>query len=544
MLMSQIVVKVGLDMRRVFWIVLIITLTGVFTASAQQKNFEYRGKIDDKTPKMRYEVYIGAGEGLVAIATATSSDLDTQLFVYDGENEILAYNDDRDDDTYDSEVAFISDVSATYFVEITAYGDTTGDYLLIINIMPSADIQDNSRLTLSGEMLHYDTEHFRIHYTLIGKDRVTEEYVKLVAQAMEEVYLAQIVGMGWRMPPADRTRGGDGRYDVYLVDLVNDYDGGILGFARPENFGRLSGNQTRNTSSSFLALDNNYELEDEPVPLSLMRATAAHEFHHAVQFGYDDDEPMFWYYEATSTWLEAITFPKEEDATRYVKYVFEYPEICFGAQDDADITGLLMYGTWMFLQSLADRHGYETVRELWENIAVYDGWEALIQTLAQHDDTLIQAVARYHLQNIVRDYKYIVAFKDETVWLDSRINRMGTWSHVGQGVQELGANYIELALPNGIYDIALQNASHSDLYLWVMGVRGQAADVYDMGKSGTLLIKDYDHVYLMVMSNRYDDDVSRCDYATYQISVSTGTRAPQTPTYQQFAEYFIPLKER
>lgn len=530
-------------MRRIIGIILIMVMLGTFPTFAQSKKMEYRGTLDDETPSVRYSVVLRAGEGFVAVAKGMSHDLDTQLFVYDDEDDIVMYNDDRDRGTYDSEVAYISEVDATYFVEIVPYGDTRGDYLLTIHIMPADEVQDNSRVSLSGERLYYDTAHFRIHYTLVGKDAVTEEYVKLVANTMEEIYQLQVVEMNWRVPPRDRARGGDERYDVYLMDLVNDWDGGVLGFARPENFARLRGHQAPSTSASFLALDNDYQLEDE-IPLPLMRSTAAHEFHHAIQFGYDDNEPMGWYYEATATWMEIVTLPKEQDATRYVEYVYDYPEICFGAQDDADPTGLLMYGTWMFLQSLADRHGYRIINRLWENIALYDGWEALITTLDEYQDSLIRAISYYHLQNIVRDYKHVDLFKGRTVWLDSRITRTGVWTHSGYGVQELGANYIQLDLSNGIYDIALRNPDQSDLYLWVMGVRGDVADVYDVGKAGTLLIKDYDYVYVMIMNTHYDDDVSECDYAVYDIAINTGTRSPLAPAYRQFAHHFVPLVER
>ena len=529
-------------MRRSVWIIIIVFVVGVFPALAESGKVEHRGKIDDKTPSIRYPVKLELGEGFVAIAQAINGDLDTQLFVYDAQDEIIAHNDDRANGDYDSEVAFIADMPDTYFVEITSYEETTGDYLLTIDVQPAENIQDNSRVALSDTALFYDTANFRVHYTLGGADFVTEEYVKLVAEAMEEVYQLQVVGMGWNMPPLDRARGGDGRYDVYLSDLINDIDGGqgILGFARPENFERYRGNQAHNTSPSFLVLDNNYELDGE-TPIPLMRSTAAHEFNHAIQFGYDDNEYHFWYYEATSTWMEAVTFPSAQDATRYVDYVYDYPEICFGAQGYSDPTGLLMYGTWMFMQSLADNYGYDVVRQLWENIAVYDGWEPLIQTLAGYDDTLVDAISRYHMQNIVRDYKYTPIFKDKTVWLDSEITGIGEWVHEGSGVQELAANYIELALPNGIYDISIENASDSELSLWVMGVRGDIADVYELGKSGTIVIKNYDRVYAMVMNTRYDDDLESCDYATYELAVTTGTRAPLTPIYQQFAEFFIPL---
>lgn len=531
-----------LFMRR-FGMILIILWVGAMPALAESGITEYRGKIDEKTSSMRYPVKLELGEGFVAIAEATSGDLDTQLFVYNAQDDILAHNDDRDEGDYNSEVAFIADSSDTYFLEITSYEETMGDYYLTVDIMPADDVQDNSRIGFSGVVTFYDTTNFRIHYTLGGADFVTEEYVKLVAEAMEEVYQLQVLGMGWNMPPVDSARGGDGRYDVYLVDLVNDVDGGILGFARPENFERARGNAILNTSASFLALDNNYELEDE-TPIPLMRSTAAHEFHHAIQFGYDDNEPHFWYYEATSTWMEAVTFPSAQDATRYVEYAFDYPEICFGAQDSADPTGLLMYSTWMFMQSMADNYGYDSIRQLWENIGLYDGWEPLIQTILAYNDTLTNAIARYHLQNVVRDYKYTPIFKDETVWLDSTISALGLWSHSGSGVQELAANYIELTLPNGIYDISLENATQSELQLWALGVRDDVADIYDLGKGGTFVIKNYDNVYVMVMNNHYDDDLSSCDYSTYQVNVAAGTSQPLTPVYQHFAEYFIPLVGR
>jgi len=530
-------------MHRWVWIGIIGLMIGVFPAWAESGTFEYSGKIDDKIPSVRYPIHLELGEGLVATAETTDGDLDTQLYVYDANDEIVAHNDDISQNNYNSEVAFIADSADTYYVEITSYEQTAGGYFLTIDVKLAGEIQDNSRIAFSDVPLFYDTANFRVHYTLGGADFVTQDYVKLVADSMEEIYQLQVLDMGWEMPPSDRARGGDGRYDVYLVDLVNDSDGGILGFARPENFERFRGRSIANTSTSFLALDNNYQLEDE-TPLPLMRSTAAHEFHHAIQFGYDDNEPHFWYYEATATWMEAVTFPSAQDATRYVEYVFEYPEICFGAQDYADPTGLLMYGTWMFMQSLADNYGYDVVRQLWENIALYDGWEPLIQTLAQHDDTLINALARYHLQNIVRDYKYTVVFKDETVWLDSQITDIGVWSHKGSGIQEMAANYIELSLPDGIYDLSLENISDGELSLWVMGIRGDVADVYEVGKSGTVAIKDYDHVYAMVMNTRYDEDLSDCQYATYQIGVNLAIRPPSAPAYQQLADFFTPLISR
>ena len=98
-----------------------------------------------------------------------------------------------------------------------------------------------------------------------------------------------------------------------------------------------------------------------------MHATAAHEFHHAIEYGYDPDEPMEWYSEATATWMETVTYPDFQAATGYVETLFDYPELCLGVQGDGDPTdGDQKYGEWLFLQSLVDAHDPQLVTHLWE----------------------------------------------------------------------------------------------------------------------------------------------------------------------------------
>ena len=109
-------------------------------------------------------------------------------------------------------------------------------------------------------------------------------------------------------------------------------------------------------------------------PTTVMRSTAYHEFHHAIQFGYDGAESHTWLAEATSTWMETMAAGKDQDATGYVSTAYQYPELCFGttAQDDS-----IMYGEWPFMQMLTDDFGPNAVKELWQQIATYDGFDAL-----------------------------------------------------------------------------------------------------------------------------------------------------------------------
>ena len=163
-------------------------------------------------------------------------------------------------------------------------------------------------------------------------------------------------------------------------------------------------------AASHIVLDNDFsqgEIDPGDDGVALMHATAAHEFHHAIEFGYDAGEPMQWYSEATATWMETVTYPDFQAATGYVETLFDYPELCLGVQGDADPTdGDQKYGEWLFLQSLVDAHDPQLVTHLWEQIGVADDWVPLDNVLTVYGDTRVDAVRRFRLQNLVRDYAW------------------------------------------------------------------------------------------------------------------------------------------
>jgi hypothetical protein len=88
-----------------------------------------------------------------------------------------------------------------------------------------------------------------------------------------------------------------------------------VGHATPELPGRDNPNTAVDEQAampSHIVLDKDFgqgEIEPGADGVALMRATAAHEFHHAIQFGYDSGEPMQWYGEAASAWMETVTPP-------------------------------------------------------------------------------------------------------------------------------------------------------------------------------------------------------------------------------------------
>lgn len=506
---------------------------------------QHTGYMGDDVADYHHEMRLQAGQAVIISAEATSGNLDTYLIVRDSAGVTVAENDDRDFGDLDAEIIFIVQETDTYTIIVTNISGTSGQYRLTVTATSVEEAQAISRVRLSGPVRTIDTPHFRIHYTLEGEDATTEAFALKVAETMEEVYMIQVGQLGWPPPPPDRGMGGDDRYDVYLANILDGIEGHDLGYASPElpygdNPNNPAAVQTY-AAPSYIVLDNAYsdpDVLDGRAPVALMRATAAHEFHHAIQFGYDISDLHTWYYEATSTWMETITFPLDQDATGYVELVLTYPEVCLGAEDEADPGGgLMMYGEWLFIQSLADAYGDDAPKRLWERIAEVEGWEALELMLADHGDTIFDAVARYRVQNLVRDYAFTPHFAEHTVWLEAVIDGVGNWTYTGEGIQELAANYFELALPPGSYHVQLRDDS-GYLRVWAVGIRGDLASAMPLGKAGTVSTVGYDDVYLIVMSTEYDDELWDCTYRSYSIDVSPGTGAGAPVAFQMNASQF------
>ena len=119
--------------------------------------------------------------------------------------------------------------------------------------------------------------------------------------------------MGFRPPPRDGRHGGDGRFDVYLKELGSQ---GLYGYCAPEY--RVPG--LRQVASGYCVLDDDFARKQYGAnPMVSLRVTAAHEFFHAIQFGYDFREDP-WLLESTATWMEERVADGADDNRRYLPY--------------------------------------------------------------------------------------------------------------------------------------------------------------------------------------------------------------------------------
>ncbi len=501
----------------------------------------YEGSLGPFNPTNRYDIPLAAGEEVLIVAEAEDGNLDPLLTLYDAADNVLLINDDYGEDNYDAGISFTASEAGVYVVEVGRPDLSVGAYRL--HVYRGDDIYDLPRMALSGDIEIYDTPHFRIHYTQSGSDAAELPFVKSVADTMERLWVFQVEQLGWPAPPSDGSLGGDGRYDVYLRDLL-DADGfGLSGYISPRTIVGDNPNtpiQEQNSTTSFMVLDNDYiEVSQRATsPREAMVSTASHEFHHSIQSGYDGLEPHLWYWEATATWMELQTLPKTGDALIRADSNFEYPEICFGGElYPGDV--YLVYGEWLFIQSLVDAHGEGIIYELWDDVAQYDGFDALEQTLARYDETILDALQRYRIRNLIRDYGQSPFFS-ATVWLEGTIDEVGEWPAAADGVQELGANYYEFSPQPGIYDVRL---NRQNLALWYVGMRDGKADAFALERGGTVDTRPYDVGYLIAFNTDYRNNLDICSFQDYTVNVTASELTAPTPTLAEMdAANFIRLR--
>ena len=201
---------------------------------------------------------------------------------------------------------------------------------------------------------------FKIHYTMTGVDAVPNPaWVQTVAQTFENVAVSY-TSLQWQLAPT----AGNGPYDVYLRDLA------------PEGFyGVTNSGQSTSTAShpyaftSWMELDNNFTdsiyKPDTYSSLQSLQITAAHEYHHAIQYGYNYYFDV-WYAEATSTWMEDELYDSVNQLYSYTTNWFTQSTSSLDIGANVDSGG--GYGRWIFNRYLTEKHGSATVRSVWENL--------------------------------------------------------------------------------------------------------------------------------------------------------------------------------
>ena len=222
-----------------------------------------------------------------------------------------------------------------------------------------------------------DSEYFRFHYSTSGphavdtkdiNNNLRPDYVEEVIKVFDYVADKLHNEMGYTRPPSvgyyssTRDKGGSNHYDIYIRSIPSKY----YGYVQPEEYSQGNGDNERselrnekNAFTSYMAIRNNYK-KFSLSELENIKVTAAHEYFHAIQFGYDGWEKP-WLLEASAIWMEEEIYDEINDCYQYMKDWFKYPH------KSLDESGFHWYGSFIFFEYI-EQHmgGSDTIRKIME----------------------------------------------------------------------------------------------------------------------------------------------------------------------------------
>jgi hypothetical protein len=217
---------------------------------------------------------------------------------------------------------------------------------------------------VGDDVLTWDTERFRFHYTVAGTHSVpvadgdgsgVPDHVEALGVIYEDA-LAFYVGAGYRAPVSDvdlPDNGGDGRFDVYLVDFGFSADGAYRSDACDGDI-----------CAGHMVQENDFRGYSYPSVRVANLTVGSHELFHAVQAAYDADQGSVLS-EGTAVWASEQFEPS----------LFDLENFSGGYLDDAEtpldtVSGTpvdpFSYGSGVFFEFLGERYGDDVIKGLWE----------------------------------------------------------------------------------------------------------------------------------------------------------------------------------
>jgi hypothetical protein len=243
---------------------------------------------------------------------------------------------------------------------------------------------------------------FKIHYTVAGVHSVptddldasgVPDFVEETAIAFEESFDAEVTDLGYRPAPGDNNIDGP-EYDVYIQSLGSQ----AYGFTQGES--QISGTP-QNDYTSYIVIDNDFNDNHATTGADGARVTAAHEYFHAIQFGYrlfaNTEEPF--YYELCSTWMEDVVYDDINDYYAYLPSFFNLTDIPFNRFHSRSY-GQAVWNHFL-VKSLNDA---DLIRRSWEimesgRLAMDEDGGAIEQSLAENGGSFKNAFAEFALWN-------------------------------------------------------------------------------------------------------------------------------------------------
>lgn len=315
--------------------------------------------------------------------------------------------------------------------------------------------------------------HFYIEYNTIEGGLTLGDYVA----SLETTWVTEIDGFGWAAPPVLPTNPPPGNLYNVLIAKLNP---SLYGFT--SNSGDHAGmvGDNPNTAwndvdayASCLVLNSDYSGLGGQAGLD---ATTAHEFNHAIQYGYGalngTNAPDIVLVEGSTTWMEDEVFDYANDNYNYLWPDFT---LCMGQYPSSASP----YSYWITFRGMVERYGpgvvggsEQVMQDFWEETSknTGDNLTALNTALTTRGTTLADA---YHAYAVAVKFNkacgggYVYPYcleegpayvaKKGATTVHGSIGAIGG-SYTGNLVDNYTLNWVSLPT-GGPYAVTLQNTS-------------------------------------------------------------------------------------
>ena len=169
--------------------------------------------------------------------------------------------------------------------------------------------------------------------------------------AFETAWRVEVVQMGFRAPRSDGSSADHGPNDLLDVYLADVGASGLTGYVATDDPHADDDTYQYRDYSAYIVVDDDFSVAQlgSSGGLGGLRATAAHEFFHAVQYAYDSSEDA-WLTEGTAVWMEDVVADDVDANRRWLRSsALVHPWVPIDSS-----RGLNEYGAWIFWRFLTE----------------------------------------------------------------------------------------------------------------------------------------------------------------------------------------------
>ncbi|MFT3843092.1 MAG: hypothetical protein QM723_39250 [Myxococcaceae bacterium] len=253
---------------------------------------------------------------------------------------------------------------------------------------------------------------FKVHFTRSGKDAVlagdaddsgVPDFVEQVAVVYDDVDRFY-GGMGYRHPLSDQGQtdnGGDGRFDIYLVDFATNADGAF-------EIDNCVG--AGNTCYGYVSQENDFAGYPYPTPVIGTITLGSHEYFHAIQSAYDESQGVV-IQEGTAVLGEEQYDPTLDDFEGFIYGYLKQMDRPLDQPPPGPVPEFA-YGSAIWWRYLTEKFDVATTRKLWEHCVVGAGYPSEPGDLAA-PHWMVQQDAMLQTEY---GSSFAQAFREFTVW--------------------------------------------------------------------------------------------------------------------------------